>query len=487
MKKQFTTFLMSAAMMLVATAFTACSSEVEIDDNNGGGKSTAQTIFSSTDDDATRTSIDNKALFYWEKGDKIWIDTGTGFEPSSQSDITTAKQARAKFVVDGNFIGNSYKVLYTGYTNNDTTTTSYSTVTIAHQQTQKVWNDGSHLGTSGDCGTATAHKKPGGYQFSLEHKASYLIIYPYIDPSLSDSYTLEKIDIYADNDVIAGRYNFNFNTGLAATPINGTGKSQITLNCGTSGFQLSNDVPDVTSTTNIPRHLFVVLAPGMHQLTLKYTVKNTTTNTEVVFWKDLSDTNYEPNGVYPYIHVLKDQGINVGTYYEANTKYQWGTTVQPYAQSPNIYSKSLEEYTEDFWGTTVPSWEEIVVYTRNRPYWDNSTEWDYVRYNGTTEHRRGGAWIKKAAYTVAPYTGSSMNVPIIGRPAENVRNQYFFLPAFQAINGVNGYWTRTPTSSDKAYSFIISKSSVGVSADYQKHNPWIANVRTDGTGENWFQ
>ena len=216
MKKNFIQLFMFAATMLMATVLTGCGEDI-IDNGGQNIANSKQTIFLSGDDGATRTSINNKRAFFWEKGDKIWIYDGSQWQQSTTSNIAAPKTPQAKFVLSGNYNEEEYQLLYTGYANGDTATTQYNKVTIADVQTQSAWNDGSHLGTSGDCGTATAYKQTNGtYRFSLEHKASYLLFYPYLHTDLTGDYTLEKIEVYSDLSAsnIAGNFDFDFANGL---------------------------------------------------------------------------------------------------------------------------------------------------------------------------------------------------------------------------------------------------------------------------------
>ena len=305
MKKQFTTFLMSAAMMLVALSFTACSSDVEniISSSDDLEIPTGQTLFSSgetsgmpvinadADGEAkalllnggeeTRTSMGGKAVnakfpFYWEPGDCIWVKS-SNYKRSRPTSITST-QPSAQFMLDGIYSAPRYEVYYTGQNSPQagSETANALQVTIADQQTQSAWNDSKHIGTSGDCGSCYANLQTNGsYTFSMDHKASYLIFYPYLHTALqNDSYTLQKIEIYSDagGSTIAGTYDFSFADGLADIPQAGTAKQGITLTCG-DAFGLTTAVPDMTTTTAY-NHCFMVIAPGTHQLTIRYTVKN---------------------------------------------------------------------------------------------------------------------------------------------------------------------------------------------------------------------
>ncbi|WP_244899858.1 hypothetical protein [Prevotella intermedia] len=111
--------------------------------------------------------------FYWTLGDKLWIKNTASLIQSKKEDIT-GTAATAKFYFDGQYDAANYHVRYTGNGN-----TTSNKVTIKSEQKQATPNDGSHIGTDGDCGTAIATRKADGkYYFTLSHKASYITLIP---------------------------------------------------------------------------------------------------------------------------------------------------------------------------------------------------------------------------------------------------------------------------------------------------------------------
>ena len=481
MTKNFIQLFMFAATMLTATALTGCGEEV-ID--NGGENAaeknpTAQAVFSCGDDDLTRTSINNKRAFFWEKGDKIWVNDGSEWNKSTKSDIAAPNTPTAKFVLPGSYTEEEYQLLYTGYANGDTATTQYNKVIVADVQTQKAWNDGSHLGTSGDCGTARAYKQGNGsYRFTLNHKASYLLFYPYLHTDLTGDYTLEKIEVYSDLSAsnIAGTFDFTYDDGLADHPDASTGKQEITLNCGNvagTGFGLLKTAPVLSDVNNAAPHCFMVIAPGTHQLTIRYYAKKD--GVEYDFIKDIALKEYQPNGVYTFVHELHYAEVDYGLIFnEDNLYYKWGATTQGESGTalPSDYITDIN-LPGTFW-QTIPNFNEASWYMEvsvaDRPYWDNSVKWTYNRSDGTTETRRGGIWLKRRKY-ITGFSNSVLanrtaRVPIKGRPDASVINQYFFLPAFGGVSSFTNYWIKTPlttegsTSTGWAYDFIMSSSEV---------------------------
>lgn len=493
-----------ASLMALAVSFTlaSCSSD-DINTEDGGStsaKTTAQTVFSCGDDDLTRTSINNKRAFFWEKGDKIWIYDGSQWQKSTKSDIAAPQTPQAKFVLSGSYTANEYQLLYTGYTNGDTATTQYNKVTVAAVQTQKKWNDGSHLGTSGDCGTATAYKQANGtYRFSLEHKASYLLFYPFLHADLTGDYTLEKIEVYSDLSAtnIAGTFDFDFANGLANSAATGTGKQEMTLNCGnlaTGEFGLPKTAPNLSDANNAAPHCLMVIAPGDHQLTIRYVTKKSD-GTLYEFIKDVALKQYKPNGVYTFVHEMKDAEVDFGfEFNEVNTFYRWGRTYEAYG-TPELddYDPSDEVVTTDFWAD-LPVFEgaSAGLYLNNGVFYDNSITWKYNRRDGTQEIWRAGWWMRRKAYwTITTHNGDWLEHCVAGRPSAEEIHKYFFLPAIgwenKPVIGEVVWWTNTPaytTPSIDARSLDFLPQYVKL-VSHSKNQPFNAGTRPDGTP--WFQ
>ena len=494
MKKNFITSLLFAAVAIVSLTFTACGEEVNIDDS----KTSLKTEFVTEADDATRTTINNGGYFYWEIGDKIWVDNGTTWLPSSQSNITTGKTARAKFIIDGTFTTNGYPVRYTGYTGQigkDTTETSYSTVTIADQQTQSAWNDGTHLSVSGDCGTGTAIKQPSGfYKFTLKHQASYLLLYPYLSSALSGNYTLEKVEILTDGSSnLAGEYDFT-NSGLngvatdgVAIPKTSTGKSQITLACK-NGFGLRNTVPDPTNYNSPSNHLFVVIAPGIHTLTVIYTVKNSENQT-LEFIYDIDAQSYEANKINLFTHELHHAIYDSNfVFVEVRTYYRWGA-IEPYnsATGAGNYDPSTTA-TSGFWAQSLSySDGQLYIGDSDEKYYDNAIKWDYRQSDGTTTTRRGGWWLKKKAFHSG--TRATSRAIIKGKPTESKMNQYFFIPSIHSsTDPILRFWMKN--APNESYGYTLELTSLSVSFPVRlKANSYVVpsiSINEDGTTP-WFQ
>lgn len=157
--------LLWALPTMALLAFASCSNDDTIQGNNEQltEETTGMTEFTVEESPrlgkaATRTMgiYNGSAIdFYWTAGDTLWINSGSGTSPlikNSKNNIS-GKTATAKFYFTGTYTAESYPVRYTGNGK-----TVGDKVTIKSKQEQKDANDGSHIGTDGDCGTATATK-----------------------------------------------------------------------------------------------------------------------------------------------------------------------------------------------------------------------------------------------------------------------------------------------------------------------------------------
>ena len=532
MKKNFIkSFLFAAAV--VTMTFTACSSDVEnfnTPNDNDIEIPKGKTLFSSGDmtgmpvinadadgeakamllnGDGTRTSMGGKAVnkkfpFYWEPGDRIWVNNGN-YRRSSSPNIT-ATQPKAQFMLDGTppFTASRYEVFYVGQNSPQAAseTANALQVTIADQQTQSGWNNSKHIGTSGDCGTGYANlQNNGSYTFTIDHKASYLIFYPYLHTALvsnNNSYTLQKIEIYSDagGSSIAGTYDFSFANGLSDIPQAGTAKQQITLTCG-NAFDLNTFVPDLTDNNKTFNHCFVVIAPGTHTLTIRYTVKNAS-GTEFQIIKDISSKVYAENSVYTFIHEMRYFEMeSTMIFNETNFKYQWGLTMPQ--EDPNFvrsnYNNATTPVTTGFW-STIPTYTQAQMYYAAGVYYDNSITWKYNLVDGRQATMRGGWWLKKKAYIsgfAAETAPKAANVSTqTGRPDASVINQYFFMPAWMGIGNYNLFWINWPSSASIAMVAQFTTGKAG-EAIFSKHNSLAAGYRpatgnADGSSNTlWWQ
>lgn len=474
---------------------------------------------------ATHT-LGNPAQVLWEATDRIWVKASDGrFYQSEAANFaasaTPTDHSRANFhLSQGYYATTTPEVRYVG------TSTNADRVTIAAIQTQASPNDFSHLGTAGDCGTATAHsgdREAGDYEFTLQHKASYLCFAPRcMNTAIASNIKLTKIVVTA-NKPIAGTYDFSDGSLMSETP---TGSSQtITLNVGgTQDFSMN------TTTENLAKNgAYMVLAPGTYNLTITYTLlDNNNRNVDIV--KNLNNFTC-PEGQIKDIRADLTQNEEMPIYYmwDAQQHYWWGHEAdQPFSQlqaqgqnwpqndtDPRWYNNYYDLHVPINAGTALfrkcPNANELWWYAmKGDPHWDATGG---GRYLTTDTHKSivvGGLWLKKKDAIVAylkahegypatltwdrmkegyggpgtyyapiaspkdlRLTGSiaprNPNV-VQGRPSDTEIGNYFFLPAV-------GYYDE-----GKHYLEVCYWSSSGYTAGGS--SAWILTLWSDGVRVN---
>ena len=466
---------------LFATSLLSCTHD-EADSGKKQSKDTEQgTTFvgGATLEPGTRTSLTmtfpggSAVNYFWEKGDKIWTVDG-----SSNGSNITGKAATALFQMAKKYYTPTVQLYYPGQN-----ATAYNQVNIATEQTQIGPNNTSHLGQSGDCGTAIAYQQGDGrYAFNLDHKAAYLCLMPRSSYKLNSTY-ITKIKITADNN-IAGTYT------LTPAGLTGSGSSNvITLHTkgvgkvpgpyepnsqdysgggkptsiDSPGFPITN-----TGTSQITNAAYIVIAPGQHALSIEYTYYDCMSLIGSTVVKTIPSTYYAANTVYP---ITAD--INNYTIYEDNNYYMWDAQLeywaggakpsQPYVNfqkgsSYPIGSSDPRNYNRYYYsknGTPNSGTQTTVncIFNANTALW-------YMMNGGPTldkdviwamkgQLHAGGLWVKKRTnipnfaenrnprntrdFRINTQGLHFQNLPVaVGRPAN--LNEYFFLPAFGLFN-----------------------------------------------------
>ena len=231
----------------------------------------------------TRTSMRADGQFSWTVNDNIFVKNDAGsYVQANSTDITTT-QTDAEFNFTGDFSHYSYPVRYTG-TNN----TYHTRVTISPKQIQSAAGNADHFGTSGDCGVATAIRKGDHYEFTLEHKASYLVLNPVTasTPMVDYCYLLGVTVTDLSSNTLCGTYDFDDNgLGNLISP----GSSTITLKLDNerltpvdnySALPWWKDETGEIKNIDANFHLnksglntaYIVMQPGQHQLRVTYKV-----------------------------------------------------------------------------------------------------------------------------------------------------------------------------------------------------------------------
>ena len=502
----FTTRLKSLAVVFgIAMAFASCANEdiAQNPTNPNEDNDKNLTTFVAGEEAKTRITMDyNTGAFYWEAGDYIYVkDDNNVWQKSTNA--PTSKVAAFKYKVPGKFAAHSsYKVYYPGKNG------SNDQVTIPAAQSQSEPNSTAHFGVSGDCGTATATGTVGGgsFSFALDHQAAILVLQPYNpNATLNDCY-LTKVEVTSDNN-ITGTYTLDPSSGeLTGT---GTGKQIVVTTAGSSISPNGFPIKKVASVTD--NSTYVLIKPGTHTLTVKYTLKDIATNVEGTITKTLSAFNYDKNTYYDMTANLDIKDYDGDHYYmwDAQDQYwkghEWWSTNK---DQPVLNSNSNSNYAQNntdsryyhmgggsgrFDAThtcaSLPNANELSWYcVFGDPRWDGNKLWT------TMGHLyKGGMWFKKKSVLLAEHhydteksadgltdlrttwksynnNNSSINS---GLPSAADAGNYFYLPALglyysgqlYSVGFFGGYWSSsaTPGVSGDAYGLYFGSGSVHVS------------------------
>ncbi|WP_455076803.1 hypothetical protein [Prevotella koreensis] len=266
MKKKY---LIKAACLFSVAMLMGCAQEEDNSKTEKKGRVSFTTQENSSSTRRTTGIYSGSGInFYWTDEDRVWLIKPDGTHVRSEWSSIVSTTARATFYFDDyayELNNDSYKLRYVGSGYDETA--SPDKVTIKDVQIQDKPNDAKHIGTDGDCGTATAtyigknEFDERNYSFRLQHQASYLTFMPY-----STSYsnmTLTEIIVEADKP-IAGTYDFDDN-GINTN--NPTSPSKI-ITLKLKYFP----IPDSPSPDK--NAAIMVLTPGYYSLTVTYKFMN---------------------------------------------------------------------------------------------------------------------------------------------------------------------------------------------------------------------
>ena len=489
-----TSILSLAALCGLTLTLGSCANEDIVQNGNGTDDDKNLTIFSTGEEPATRTSMESNGTFYWEAGDKIWVkdDNGTW---NASSNSPTGKTAYFKFKVPGIYTAHmSYEVYYPGKNGNQ------NQVTIAASQSQAEPNSTAHFGASCDCGMATATRiaSERNFNFTLDHKAAYLLFLPRTSNTILHNCYLTKVEVNSDND-ITSTYTLDPATGkLTGT---GTGKQIVltTKGSGTyaNGFPLTNS--SASAATN---GSYVVIKPGTHTLKIRYWVKDIATGTEGTITKTLSSATYDQNKYYNItanlihdydgMYYMWDAQQNYWAGHEWNSANPWQPTLMSQPANPN-YAQSPTDPRYYHWSSytgvglrfdatqscaTLPNANEMSWYVMyGDPRWDTDELWTLMGHL-----YKGGMWFKKKSVlqaeghynteksadgttdmrtTEKSYNNFNSSIYNSGLPSGADANNYFYLPALgtyfygqlSAVGRDGSYWSSSayPSGNSGAY------------------------------------
>ena len=481
---------------LLLTASCANDDTVQEGKQKQNDTPTGLTVFTGTSqpEATTRTAILNHtkgtgASVNWSSSDKIWVkdDAGTWQQSATATIPSTANLSFAKFSLSGTYTGASHDIIYT----NKAVSGSQPQVEIKAAQMQSAPNNFNHAGESGDCGIATGVKLGSGYNFTLNHKASYLCFIPRTTNEYVKRSKLIKVEIMSD-DEIAGTYNMAADGTLTLAS---GGSKTITVTTG-SGFSIDNTADNMSKNAT-----YAVVAPGTHKFRIRYWLRNTTDNPDGPIEGTVSKivtvncaagsinditANLDPHDYDGTKYYMWDAQQNYWSGHEWNSASPWQPTLttQPanpnYAQSntdPRYWNESYSGYGVSNPAThtsckDLPNVNEMTWYAvKGEPRWDGDELWT------TMGHLyKGGMWFKKKAnisgfdankavdgidWRINSYGyGTSGSVSQTLPDAADAGN-YFYLPALGwydsgRLNNVGGfgyYWSSSANSRDRNYAY----------------------------------
>ena len=509
-RHSFITRLASLAIVCGLTlAFASCAN----DDLAQNGKTSTDdkglTAFS-TGEPATRTTMEADGKFYWEAGDKIWVKDDSGnWKQSSNS--PTGKTASFKFLMPGKYTAkSSYEVYYPGKNGNQ------NQVTISNKQKQTEPNTTAHFGVSGDCGIAKATRNATSreFDFTLDHKAAYLVFKPYTSDDVLKYCYLTKIEVTSDND-ITDTYTLDPTaaTGTGALTGTGSGKKIELITKGNSGSTYPNGFPLTNTSANLATNgAYMVIKPGTHTLRIRYWVKDVASGVEGTITKIISSHTFAKNEYVNMEANLQIKNYDGDHYYMWDAQqqywygYEWTKHLSGNAGQPTLDGNSSSNYAQNnsdvsrwynerrasgysFDATQkcagLPNVNEMTWYAAaGDPRWDGDELWT------TMGHLyKGGIWFKKKA-NISGYnpntaydgtdwrtTGNANNwfVSQILPPVADAGN-YFYLPAFGYY-----YFGKLDKVGRFGYYWSSSAGRYGINAAYNLYfDSNRVNVRADG-------
>lgn len=497
---------------IAMAGFTACSQDLT-EEQKKNIKETPKhlTEFFATNSAKTRTgakyvtipSVLDGLLFYWNSGDQIWIDKNNDgtFVKNDGSDIQSgSKLEDANFFFNDQLNATSYKVRYTG--NNSS---AANEVTFAETQIQTAPNDASNIGKYGDCGVAVATKNgQGKYQFTLQHKAAYLVLSPYSTYGFSSSVGVVAVYVTASKP-ISGKFAFDDNgVGEAKTGAKNTiawfykqellGREHISSS--NSNFRDQQNMLPLPTAADVTQNGIIITMPAgtYEDLTIEYglidtatggygyykqTFKNKTlvAGENRVLSRDIKlDTEFDPNEYYAWDAVQDayywkgaPNKLRVGRNMPSESTGYATSSADPRFQNetPGGSTTSVADNTATRGGVSALNYNEALWMVQK-----GAAKWDEWKMYVMNKHLyNGGIWIKTLQQI------ASEN----GRTVENLKEGFLGIDFRMCGCSNNPQATRTyinleenygkPTKADRSkYMFIPAAGYFGRPTDPSQQN-----------------
>ena len=497
---------------IAMAGFTACSQDLTEEQKiNTKENPKHLTEFFATNSAKTRTgakyvtipSVLDGLLFYWNSGDQIWIDKNNDgtFVKNDGSDIQSgSKLEDANFFFNDQLNATSYKVRYTG--NNSS---AANEVTFAETQIQTAPNDASNIGKYGDCGVAVATKNgQGKYQFTLQHKAAYLVLSPYSTYGFSSSVGVVAVYVTASKP-ISGKFAFDDNgVGEAKTGAKNTiawfykqellGREHISSS--NSNFRDQQNMLPLPTAADVTQNGIIITMPAgtYEDLTIEYglidnatggygyykqTFKNKTlvAGENRVLSRDIKlDTEFDPNEYYAWDAVQDayywkgaPNKLRVGRNMPSESTGYATSSADPRFQNetPGGSTTSVADNTATRGGVSALNYNEALWMVQK-----GAAKWDEWKMYVMNKHLyNGGIWIKTLQQI------ASEN----GRTVENLKEGFLGIDFRMCGCSNNPQATRTyinleenygkPAKADRSkYMFIPAAGYFGRPTDPSQQN-----------------
>ena len=497
---------------IAMAGFTACSQDLtEEQKKNIKENPKHLTEFFATNSAKTRTgakyvtipSVLDGLLFYWNSGDQIWIDKNNDgtFVKNDGSDIQSgSKLEDANFFFNDQLNATSYKVRYTG--NNSS---AANEVTFAETQIQTAPNDASNIGKYGDCGVAVATKNAQGkYQFTLQHKAAYMVLSPYSTYGFASSVGVVAVYVTASKP-ISGKFAFDDNgVGEAKTGAKNTiawfykqellGREHISSS--NSNFRDQQNMLPLPTAADVTQNGIIITMPAgtYEDLTIEYglidtatggygyykqTFKNKTlvAGENRVLSRDIKlDTEFDPNEYYAWdavqdAYYWKDapNKLRVGRNMPSESTGYATSSADPRFQNetPGGSTTSVADNTATRGGVSALNYNEALWMVQK-----GAAKWDEWKMYVMNKHLyNGGIWIKTLQQI------ASEN----GRTVENLKEGFLGIDFRMCGCSNNPQATRTyinleenygkPAKADRSkYMFIPAAGYFGRPTDPSQQN-----------------
>jgi hypothetical protein len=512
MKTMKTNYLLSAAIAVVSLGMTGCSQSEDVAD----GTSAKQTITFASEDETTRTSMggaytDTTFPFYWEVGDKIWINAkdeigGDMTAPARNAifsgNVTTAATYNIRYTGTGSYTSNNQRVAIYSFT----TTSDGNTLVIPPVQSIATWAEGAatkRIGANGDCGTATAINCGSYYKFKLDHKAAYLILMPRWTGN-DGTYKLKSVTVTTQNNsyLLSGRFGFS-DTGIGSAVTSTNGSATIKITTGGSEGLILPTSKDQTQSINIaikpvadaiPLYCIYEVSDGTNTYYIEKIVGSTAHSGTLT-----ADKSFAANTITPITADIK-AGYDLAStdgYLDLITNnnpysgfYEWDVPngeeyfvshemKDDYNAKPvTAYAPTAVEGARTNWCTNsnfnaLTTLNQISWYLKGGCYWQADKKW------GPADNQKGGMWFKKKAYLISSgvvtdetafnttQSGIWITNPVKVKPDKFNTTNWFFLPAVGLyvngnfiLTGTNaGYWLSTPYYTNDLAEYLNFNSS----------------------------